>query len=106
MLFSTSSIEWGKDVEMKPSGLQGNRLSKWRSLAKPIGRIDGDQSADPVGIRFEELAKLLLLVGGQLLAQRVGGGAGNVQREHAFDPHPLHVDHRLFVLAEVSLPQA
>src|SRR5262245_26481945 len=48
------------------------------TTAKRVGRVDGDQTADSVGIRFEELAKLLLLFGGQPLAQRVGGGAGDV----------------------------
>src|SRR5262245_42954188 len=57
-------------------------------------------------MRPEELPEFLLLFGGKVLSQRIGGGAGNVQREHAFDPHPLYVDQRLFVLAEVSFPQA
>ena len=76
------------------------------TAAQRVPRIDGNQSRDPVGIRFEELANLLLLFGGQQLAQRIRGVAGNVQREHTLNPHPLHVDHRLFVLFEVSFPKA
>ena len=76
------------------------------TAAQRISRIDGNQSRNPVGIRFEELANLLLLFVGQQLAQRIGGGAGDVQGEHPLDPHPLHIDHRLCVLLEVSLPQA
>jgi len=41
-----------------------------------------------------------------LVAPEPVEGAGDVQGEHPLDPHPLHIDHRLCVLLEVSLPQA
>ena len=76
------------------------------SPGDPLGRSVPVEAQRTIRRFLEEPPHLAFRFGRDGAAQRVLGRTGDVERQHALDPHPLDVVQRLLVPANVALPQA